>query len=173
MKSDAETVRRVLSGDRSAFAELIRRHECAVITAAWSILGEFHLAQDTAQEAFLTAYHSLATLRDASSFGPWVLKITRRKAQRESKQRSRMRTATLTDDVIGRDCPEPGDLRERLIQAIGRLPEQHQSVVMLRYLGGHSVRSIALMTGRSVGTVTKQLSRSVARLRKLMEKVKT
>jgi RNA polymerase sigma-70 factor (ECF subfamily) len=38
-------------------------------------------------------------------------------------------------------------------------------VVVLRYIDGHSVAEIAELTGKPLGTVTKQLSRAIHRLR--------
>ena len=49
------------------------------------------------------------------------------------------------------------------------LPSQEQRVVLLRYFEGHPVGDIARMIGRPIGTVTKQLSRAHARLRRQME----
>ena len=46
------------------------------------------------------------------------------------------------------------------------LPEREQHVLMLRR-GGHDVQTIATITGESVGTITKRISRGHARLRRL------
>ena len=53
MPSTEELVKAAQAGEISAFAELVRRYERAVIITAHSVLGDFHLAQDAAQEAFL------------------------------------------------------------------------------------------------------------------------
>ncbi|MHC4184765.1 MAG: RNA polymerase sigma factor [Planctomycetota bacterium] len=50
-----------------------------------------------------------------------------------------------------------------------KLPESEKQVVMLRYFSGQSVREVAEMLGRSVGTVTKQLSRAHKRLRNTLK----
>jgi RNA polymerase sigma-70 factor (ECF subfamily) len=48
---------------------------------------------------------------------------------------------------------------------VARLPEHERLVVVLRYLNGHSVAEVAAALGRPVGTVTKQLSRAIERLK--------
>lgn len=58
---------------------------------------------------------------------------------------------------------------EQVLKAVLALPRQEQRVVMLRYFKGHTVRDIATILDRPVGTVTKQLSRARARLRKQLE----
>ena len=73
-----------------------------------------------------------------------------------------MRSRLVTDDS--------GAEHEELIVAVGRLPEQEQTVVVFHYLDGHPVKVVAEMTGRPVGTVTKQLSRGAARLRRILKR---
>ena len=55
---------------------------------------------------------------------------------------------------------------EDVVRVVGRLPEHEREVVMFHYLDGYSAREVADLTGRPVGTVTKQLSRAVRRLRR-------
>ena len=61
------------------------------------------------------------------------------------------------------------DEASELLEAVMDLREHERNVILLRHVDGHSVRAIATLTGRSVGTVTKQLSRAYARLRKKLK----
>ena len=70
MPSTDELVRAAQAGDTRAFAELVRQYERAAIITAHAILGDFHAAQDAAQDAFILAYRKLSQVRDAASFGP-------------------------------------------------------------------------------------------------------
>ena len=54
--------------------------------------------------------------------------------------------------------------------AVSSLPEHERTVTVLRYFNGHSVIEIADLTGRPVGTITKQLSRALKRLRDKLDK---
>ncbi len=65
------------------------------------------------------------------------------------------------------------DASEQLLKAVMTLPSQEQRVVLLRYFEGHPVGDIARIIGRPIGTVTKQLSRAHARLRRQMEEQKS
>ncbi len=166
MQSDAEIVAAVLKGDRDAFTSLMRRYEPVVLAATMEVLGNRHAAEDAAQNAFLSAYENLGRLRKASAFGAWVVKIARRQAIALARRTPR---ASPLDSAAEPAC-EPSDGRlgsdsQRLLAAVLKLPKNERQVVMLRYFGGHSVQETAEMTGRSVGTVTKQLSRAHARLR--------
>jgi RNA polymerase sigma-70 factor (ECF subfamily) len=78
VRTDAELVKIVVNGEKHAFAELVRRYERPVRGIALDILGDYHSAADVSQDAFVRAYERLAGLRKPESFGPWLMKITRR-----------------------------------------------------------------------------------------------
>jgi RNA polymerase sigma-70 factor, ECF subfamily len=106
--SDQALVDAVVAGDKTAFAELVRRYEPAARAAVIAILRDTHLAQDVLQEAFLQAYNHLRKLRVRSRFGPWILKIARRQAQRT--RRRRVVDAALEPDA----CQDPAGTNGRL-----------------------------------------------------------
>jgi RNA polymerase sigma-70 factor, ECF subfamily len=165
MPSTEQLVRATQAGEPSAFAELVRRYERAAIITAHAVLKDFHLSEDVAQEAFVVAYGMLGRLRDAASFGPWLLKIVRRRAMRLERSRGVERTIADCGDAAApktRDWMEP---YEEVVQQIARLPEHERIVVVMRHVEGRSIKEIADLTGRPVGTVTKQLSRAIERLR--------
>jgi RNA polymerase sigma-70 factor, ECF subfamily len=151
-------------GGSAAFAHLIRRYEKAARATALAILKDHHLACDAAQEAFVAAFKSLATLRDRSSFGAWLMTITHHCAVRLARKRKT--TAPLTAD-LSQPSDHPSDDLE-LLSAISALPEHERTVVILRYFQNHDISAIAEILGRPVGTVTKQLSRAHAHLRQTL-----
>jgi RNA polymerase sigma-70 factor (ECF subfamily) len=156
----------VLAGDRNAYAQLVGRYERAVHAAALEVLRNHHAAQDAAQEAFVAGYRHLGSLRDVAAFGAWILRIARHEAVRMARQRSRMPIVERTADVPAPPCNgQLDDGAQLLLDRVSNLPEQERVVLMLRYFGSQSVAEIAHVTGRPLGTVTKQLSRAVARLR--------
>lgn len=165
MTPTADLVRQAQAGQQAAFAELVARYQRAAILAAWSISGDFHAAQDVAQEALVIAFRELARLREPAAFGGWVVRIARREALRSARRKVPVASGQVEAlaDVPARDTwHEP--YRE-LVAEMSRLPRHEQLVVTLRYVDGLSVAQIAASTGRPVGTVTKQLSRAVHRLR--------
>ena len=165
MPSTEQLVKATQAGETSAFAELVRRYERAAIITAHSVLGDFHLAQDAAQEAFVYAHSMLNQLRSAASFGPWLLRIARRRAIRLQRKRGAERTGTNGIDRAAKEACNWMEPYEAVAREIARLPEHERIVVVMRYVDGCSVKDIADTTGRPVGTITKQLSRAIERLR--------
>jgi RNA polymerase sigma factor (sigma-70 family) len=171
VQTDAELVNAVLDGEKQAFAVLVKRYERPVRAVALDVLGDYHSASDVSQEAFVKAYEQLAELRKPEAFGPWLMKIAHRCALETARQklkepRLEMKAAAFIENPDGQLDEE----KQRLLAAVVKLPRSEKQVVMLRYLGDNSVKDVADIVGRSVGTVTKQLSRAHKRLRKILER---
>jgi RNA polymerase sigma-70 factor (ECF subfamily) len=170
VRTDAELVNAVLDGEKQAFAVLVKRYERPVRAVALDVLDDYHSAADVSQEAFVKAYEQLAGLRKPKAFGPWLMKITHRCAL--DSARRRQKEAQLEPETAAAIENPDGQLdedKQKLLAAVVKLPRSEKQVVILRYLGDNSVKDVADIVGRSVGTVTKQLSRAHKRLRKILE----
>jgi len=172
MRATAELVTAAQAGDQSAFAELVRRYERVVTATAWSRLRDFHAAQDVAQESFVKAFSHLASLRSPDAFGSWLLTLVSREAQLRAKRTRPVASLEGVDplSLVARDVCLSVE-QTNMVEALARLPEQERIVVVFRYLDGLTVNDIATATGRPIGTVTKQLSRAIHRLRQWLTKV--
>ena len=171
MRTDAELVNAILDGEKQTFAVLVKRYERPVRAVALDVLGDYYLASDVSQEAFIKAYEQIARLRKPEAFGAWLIKIAHRCALDSARQklkepRLEMKAAELIDNPDG----QLDDEKQRLLAAVVKLPRSEKQVVMLRYLDDNNVKDVADIVGRSVGTVTKQLSRAHKRLRKMLER---
>ena len=116
-----------------------------------------------------------ANLRDPARFGIWLLRITRREAVRQARRRTRNPVRPLDDRDHSAMEREPAmsfpvDVEE-LLSAVAGLPRHERLVVAMRYFGGYPVTEVAEALGRPVGTVTKQLSRAIERLKKRLNEV--
>jgi RNA polymerase sigma-70 factor (ECF subfamily) len=60
-------VQRASHGDLDAFEELVRRYQSAAIAYAFSILNDYHAAEDAAQEAFVAMWRHFDSVRDPGS----------------------------------------------------------------------------------------------------------
>ncbi len=171
MQSDSELVQVALHGDRQAYGRLFERHERSVLAVALAVLGDYHAAQDVTQEAFVTAYVRLGSLRRRASFGVWVRMIARHEAISVRRKARQAQNAGLGGPEPT-ELPNDGTVDEQtrlLLDAVMRLPSHEQEVLTLHYFEGHPVKGISEITGRPVGTVTMQLSRARARLRRWLK----
>ena len=93
-----ELVERSRTGDLEAFAEVVRRFQDMAHGYAHSILGDFHLAEDAAQEAFVDAYYKLDALREPAAFPGWFRRIVFKHCDR-AIQKKRVPTVPLEEGM--------------------------------------------------------------------------
>jgi len=170
---DAELVARVRCGDVEAFGQLIERYEKTLLAAVLAESHDIHTAEDVVQATLLLAFRRLETLRDERKFGPWLMQIARR--QVVEAVRARRIPVNVSINGAEHDKADDGDIQtwienEHLLSVVARLPDDERMLIGLRYFDGQSMAEIAAMSARPIGTVTKQLSRAIARLRSWCDK---
>ena len=162
-----QLVEKAKAGDRNAFAELVARYQKVAITKAWNVIHDFHLAQDTSQEAFVIAFKRLDSLKNSAAFGPWLLEIVRRHSLKVVSRQETFRPL-YEDESCKQSLPDWHERHADVVQAIKQLPDHEQDVVVLYYMEELSTKQVAESVDRPVGTVTKQLSRAINRIRNLL-----
>jgi RNA polymerase sigma-70 factor (ECF subfamily) len=191
-RDDRAIVDAVLAGDRDAFRHLVERESASVVRACHRVLGDLHEAEDAAQEAFVTAYRSLASWRGDGPFGAWLTRIAVRIALRQAGKR---RSVTWLDPAAAADggtsdatsaaataaamaaasTTDPSMISVRaehaseLRSAVAALQEPYREVVTLRFFGDLTLEEIARQTERPLGTVKTHLHRGLLRLRQTVD----
>src|SRR5437870_13809228 len=75
-------------GDADAYEVIVRRFQDMAVGYGYSILRDFQLAEDAAQEAFLEAYRNLDKLREPAAFPGWFRRIVFKQCDRITRNRS-------------------------------------------------------------------------------------
>ncbi|MFC1453129.1 sigma-70 family RNA polymerase sigma factor [Verrucomicrobiota bacterium] len=155
MKDDRDLVAEALEGGLEAFGEIVDRYRDAVFGVSLARLRNFHDAEDVAQTVFLEAFSKLDSFREPMKLGAWLRTI----AIRRSIDLIRTRQEAVGIDEIERAEPEVGsrDLREQVLEAIGKLGKAQRETVTLYYINGYTVDEVATMQESPVGTVKRRL----------------
>jgi RNA polymerase sigma-70 factor (ECF subfamily) len=160
-------------GDRTAFAELVRRHQAKVRALLLRLCGDRSLADDLAQEVFMRAHRGLVGFEGRSSFGTWVYRISYN-VYLNHRTRTRSFAALPEDYDVRAAAPDDAlsapraDLRRDLEAAIAELPERYRAVIVLYYLQEVSYPEIAEILELPLGTVKTHLHRAKRLLRRHM-----
>jgi RNA polymerase sigma factor (sigma-70 family) len=163
------------AGDLDAFSKIVGRFQAMAYATADSHLGDHHLAEDAAQEAFVEAFVNLVKLKDPAAFPGWFRQILLRQSIRR-RRRGRVSTVPL-DAVLEMASQEPGPaevaengaLKEQVLAALSSLPEHERRVTQLFYMDGCSYQQIAEWLGLPLTTVKKRLHSARNRLKARME----
>ena len=169
---DTDLLQRARSGDRDAFAAIVRTYQAPALRLATIISGDSTEAYDIVQEAFVRAHQALATVRDGDSLRPWLLRIVANQAKNAQRSRWRRDTrhqrhaALRPPELAGPDELALGGLQaQTLLDAISRLSDTDRKVIACRFFAGLNEAETATALGVANGTVKSRTARALARLR--------
>jgi len=171
MNSDPDLIRRTLEGDTDAFGHLVDRYKDAVYGAAYARVGDFHDAQDVAQEAFIQAYRKLSELREPDRFASWLYAIAVNVARdhlRRRREAQPIHEATPAPALGSGDEHARRALHRRIQQALTALSEIHRETVTLYYINGYTCDEVGGFLNVPSGTIKRRLSDARRQLRKEM-----
>jgi RNA polymerase sigma factor (sigma-70 family) len=159
-----------LENDRLAQKELYERYKRAMYTLAYRITGDFDLAADVLQDAFIQVFRYLEGFRQESTLGAWIKKIVVRTAVRAVKKRIHFEEL----DVVGPERRVAWDHyldADYLEKAIGLLPEGYRTVFTLVEVEGYAHKEVGELLGISEGTSKSQLFYAKKKLRDILGKI--
>ncbi|OGO56436.1 MAG: hypothetical protein A2V85_03495 [Chloroflexi bacterium RBG_16_72_14] len=161
---DPERIARARAGDADAFEALVEARVGPMTRTAMAILGREADARDAVQDALVTAWRELASLRDPTAFDAWLTRILvnrcRRGLRRIGIRRVReIPVAAMTADDeprVADPTTAVGD-RQALERAFDRLAVDERAVLVLHHLDGLPVADLAAVLGVPTGTAKSRL----------------
>jgi RNA polymerase sigma-70 factor (ECF subfamily) len=168
--SDPTLVARIAAGDHDAFDELHRRHIRMVRAQARKLCASRELAEDVAQEAFISIWRSAHSYRPSlGSVGAWMASVVRNRAI-DAWRRASVRPVEVEafERVVGDRAPlapVPDPDRPVLLSLIAELPAAQKEAVFLAYFAGLSHSEIARREGTPLGTIKGRLRLGLEKLR--------
>jgi len=175
---DSDLIRRCLTGDSNACADLYQRRCGSVHRLAYGILRQEQDAEEVTQDVFVYALSRLASYdASKSAFRTWLYTIT------ISRSRNKLRRKWLPTVEIGewsesetsnktRPPEELSELqaeRERVWAALGQLSPKLREAVVLRYFENLTYPEIGQILNRPMKTIQSRVRLAHKELRKLLE----
>lgn len=162
-----------IAGDVAAFEQLVRRFQNMACGYAYAVLGDFHLAEDAAQEAFVDAYRLLPELRVPEAFPGWFRRIVFKHCDRISRRRVPLVTFETVPEIASQEASperlvEVREIFQQAREAVSALPEPQRQVTSLFYLRHYSQKEIAAFLELPVTTVKKRLHDAREKLKERM-----
>ena len=178
--SNSELVRKSQLGDKTAFEQLVIRHQDLVFSLAYKLTGNREMANDVAQEAFIRAWKAIEKFRGDSTFSTWIYRITVNTAWTLRKKAKKHNTLNIDDTyepIVIDEKKDPelvainSDLSSVLINALDKIPIEQRIIVELKNIEGRSHKEIADYLDISVTAAKVRLHRAHQKLRQILEEV--
>jgi RNA polymerase sigma-70 factor, ECF subfamily len=170
-KDDA-LVKAARRGDMRAFEELVARHRDKIFARAFSMMRNEGDAVDLSQEAWVKGWQRLKQFQGESSFATWMTRIVINLCLDQLRKHKRHRAESIEEmneesGGVERQMPvvtvnpterlERGELREKIDGALGKLSEEHRTVLVLHEFEEMEYKEIAKAVDCSIGTVMSRL----------------
>lgn len=190
---DETLVRRCQHGDSEAMSCLIIKYQDRVYNTILKICSNRDDAAELTQDTFVKVLESIGTFRGKSSFYTWLFRVAVNLTLNHCRRRFKLSPVSLdaTHENVEkqreplaamlaageRDNPalivQQKELIERVIESIGRLPEEYRVILILRDIEQMNYAQIAEVLDIEYGTVKSRLSRARSALRQFWETVQT
>jgi len=163
MQSLKELVIQAQSEQPDAYNTIIYRFQDMAVGYAYSLLGDFHKAEDAAQEAFIHAYLDLDKLQDPAAFPGWFRRIVFTQCNRMTRGKQLSTIDIETKPQISSHETDPvtqienAQQKDQIESAIQTLPEQERTVIALYYINEFSQTEIATFLELPVTTINNRL----------------
>ena len=180
---ELELVRRVQSGDQTAFREIVERHQAKVFSVIYRLLRNRQDTEDTAQIVFTKAYFAIKSFDCRCSLLSWICRIAINECYTHLRKR-RVRIAFepgADGEEFERESrfgasPLPGAdtttvARDLLHKMLARVPEDDRWLLIMKEVEGHSVGELMEMTGASESSIKTKLFRARQKLVQVAEQL--
>lgn len=161
------------TGDKDAFGELYERYVEKIYSYVYYRTGNHHDAEDLTARVFSRAMGHIETYTDRGvPFQAWLYRIAHNLVANWHRDRGRRKIIPLDEFVaasLKSDAPdhqaEDKEEREALLEAIRRLPEERQQLLLLKFVEGLSNAEIGAIMGRTEGAIKSLYHRTLLALR--------
>jgi len=182
-RDELAIVRRILAGEQTAFATLMRRFNRRLYRLARAIIRDDAEAEDALQDAYLSAYRSLRQFRGDSSLSTWLSRLVinqclQRLRRHERRQNVIPMIPSPADEELDRiacdefaspdEATERAQMRDILERRIDALPESFRAVLVLRSVEELTVEETAECLGIPAETVRSRHFRAKSLLREAL-----
>ena len=169
--SDQQLVTYPMKEKKRKYALLIEAHSKDLYKYALWLCKDKHMAEDVMQEAFLRAWKSLDSLREAKAAKGWLFTIFRREHARQFERKQfKYKDVESMDSIEDShrmgydDRPEAFALRN----ALKKLPQDYREPLEMQVLGGFSCNEIANILDISASAVMTRLFRARKKMRQIL-----
>jgi RNA polymerase sigma-70 factor (ECF subfamily) len=173
VQDEASLIERALTQrDNAAFSSLVELHQGKIRAFLVRLSKSYDLADDLAQETFISAYRRLSTFAGKGSFQGWLFRIAYNcfmQHIRSSKRRTEVTDEFSAQHEILEDNYENLSSQQiDLENAMQQLNEQENASITLCHGYGHSHQEAADILQLPLGTVKSSILRGKEKLREIL-----
>ena len=177
LEQDNIYIKRVLDGDRDAFAFLVDKYKSMVFTLALRITNDRTEAEEVAQDTFIKAFQSLKSFQGKAKFSSWLYRIVyntgishirKQDRGRVSLDETNVPDALYTDSKKNYESLTEAERKKYLKAALNVLEEDERMFVVLYYYEEKELDEIAGIAGITKTNTKVKLYRARQKMLKVL-----
>ena len=189
-EAEVELARRLMTGDANAFDRFVEHFRAKIFHYSWLMCGQREDAEDVAQDTLLKVFESFDQLREPERVRPWVFRIARNACLMKRRKSVFAPSQELSlDDFMPAIDHQGGhaklqiadwsglpdrqilqsEMKHVLDQAIGALPENYKSVILMRDVEELSTMETAQVLDLTEDVVKTRLHRARLAVRQKLD----
>lgn len=174
-ENDEQVIQKILAGEKELFSHLLLKFQKGLFNFILRMVGQYELATDLTQEAFMKAYLSLDQFDNRYKFSTWLftiasnLTIDHLRKKRITMYSLEKKHEGIQKGMIERLKSQGGtpieelehnELKKKVQESIEKLSPEYREIIILRHMNGFSYEDIASITGLPLGTVKNRIFRA-------------
>ncbi len=177
---DGPTFDQFKAGNPEAMTAIVQAFQKRLIGFVCLFTRNREVAEEIAQEVFLSAYLQREEVYNVDKLRPWLFTLAKRKAIKETAHRHYSAEIRMEEEVLDAVSPavDPpqgegiltDERRRWLLEALGEIATQERELISLRYFGELPIKEISEVLHMPMGSVGVKLGRALKRLRTALEK---
>lgn len=183
---DETLMLRYQGGDRTAFTQLVRRHQTALFNFALRQVRIPQVAEEVVQETFVRVVQNAVDFKHEARFTTWAYTITRNLCIDHLRKRALRKHPSLDESrgeegegpTLGEQTADPRasvereatgtELKARIAHAVEELPDEQREVFLMREIANLPFKEIAEITGVPENTVKSRMRYALERLQEAL-----
>jgi len=185
MIDDDKLIHRISKKDPVAFEQLVKRYQSMVLNICRRLLGDYHQAEETAQDVFVQIFQKASSFRRKSKVSTWIYRIAVNRSLNMIRRNKRIRWMKdvgfsqldkYSEEKIQFESKQNGpmelferkEFRQILQKAVDRLPEKQKAAFILNQFEGLSAEEISEILKVSINNVEVRIYRAKRKLQSFL-----
>ncbi len=178
-QGEAELISRCQQGDQDALKEIFDQYNKRVYRIAYGVVRQREDALDIVQEVFIKLFRSIRNFKGRSKFYTYLYRLAMNTAIDHVRKAGKYPASSLDQEGVLQpvDGVEKGpdrillhkELERRVNLAMGKLPIDQRTALVLREVEGLSYQEMAEAMGCSIGTVMSRLHYGRRKMQELLK----
>ncbi len=163
-------IQNAINGDSEAFSKAYGIYKEDLFRYAVYMMGNTHDAEDTVQEAVLSAWRNIQSLKEPEAFKVWIFKILSNRCKTNLMKRNKVPDVLPVDeyDFLIETDDENAFISIELKECLKQLTPPDAQIILLSIIGGFKSHELGEIFNMEASTVRSRQKRALEKMKQML-----